>query len=82
VGGAVGGGLIGFGQLLGLHQSALAVVLENTDRDAVVAAMKGFGAEAMYAELQGETLVKLEELTEDDEVTAEAEEAFESINAE
>lgn len=95
VGGAVVGGLIGFGrgsdrrnlrglvnEQLGLRQSALAVVLENTDRDAVEAAMKGFGGEAIYTELQGETLVKLEELTEDDEVTAEAEEAFEEINAE
>jgi uncharacterized membrane protein len=95
VGGAVVGGLIGFGRgndrrnlrglvndKLGLHQSALAVVLENTDRDAVEAAMKGFDAEAIYTELQGETLAKLEELTEDDDVTAEAEEAFEEIDAE
>jgi uncharacterized membrane protein len=95
VGGAVVGGLIGFGrgndrrnlrglvdEKLGLSQSALAVILENTDRDAVEAAMEGLGGEAIYAELQGDALVKLEELTEDTEVTAEAEEAFDEVNAE
>lgn len=94
VGGAVVGGLIGFGRgndrrnlrglmsdKLGLHQSALAVVLENTDRDAVEAAMEGLGGEAIYTELQGESLAKLEELTEDDEVTSEAEEAFDEIDS-
>ena len=93
VAGAVVGGLIGFGRgndrrnlrgllndKLGVDQSALAVVLENTDRDAVQAAMEGLGGEAIYAELQGESLAKLEELTEDDEVTSEAEEAFEEID--
>lgn len=93
VGGAVVGGLIGFGRgndrrnlrglmgdKLGLHQSALAVVLENTDRDAVEAAMEGLGGEAIYTELQGESLAKLAELTEDDDVTAEAEEAFDEID--
>jgi uncharacterized membrane protein len=95
VGGAVVGGLIGFGrgndrrnlrglvnEKLGLRQSALAVVLENPDRDAVEAAMEGLGGEALYTELQGETMAKLEELTEDEDVTAEAEEAFEEIDAE
>jgi hypothetical protein len=95
VGAAVVGGLIGFGRgndrrnlrglvndRLGLRQSALAVVVENTDRGAVEAAMSGFGAEAVYTELQGETLAKLEELAEDEAVTAEVEEAYEAVDAE
>ena len=92
VGGAVVGGLIGFGrgndrrnlrglvnEKLGLHQSALAIVLENADLDEVKAAMDGFDGEAIYTELQGDSLAKLDELTGDDEVTAEAEEAFDEI---
>ena len=59
---------------------ALAVVLENTDRGAVEAAVEGLGGEAIYTELQGASLAKLDELTEDDEVTAEAEEAFDEID--
>ena len=95
VGGALVGSLIGFGRgndrrnlrgvlnkRLGISESALAVVLENTDRWAVENAMKGFGAEAIYTELQGETLAKLEELAADEDVTAEAEEAFEELDAE
>ena len=87
VGGAVVGGLIGFGrgnerrnlrglvnEKLGLHQSALAVVLEDPDLEQIEPAMRGLGGEAIYTELQGETLAKLEELTKDDDVTAEAEE--------
>ena len=94
VGGAVVGGLIGFARgndrrnlrgllddRLGRSQSALAIVLEDTDRDAVRAAMEGFGAEAIYTELQGETLSKLEELAGNEDVTAEAEEAFEEVTA-
>ena len=93
VGGAVVGGLIGFGRgndrrnlrgllndELGVEESALAVVLENADRDAVEAAMKGLNGKALYTELQGEALAKLDELTEDDDVTAEAEEAFDDID--
>lgn len=92
VGGAVVGGLIGFARgsdrrnlrglvnkRLGLDQSAIAIVLENTDRTAVENAMKGFDGEAIYTELQGESLNKLEELTEDEDVTSEAEEAFGEI---
>ena len=95
VGGALVGTLIGFGrgnerrnlrgllnERLGITESALAIVLENTDRWAVENAMKGLGAEVLYTELQGETLAKLEELAEDDEVTAEAEEAFEELETE
>ena len=95
VGGALVGSLIGFGrgnerrnlrgvlnEKLGITESALAVVVENTDRFYVENAMKGLGAEVIYTELQGETLTKLEELAEDAEVTAEAEEAFEELEAE
>ena len=67
---------------LGLEQSALAVVLENTDREAVQAAVEGFDGEAIYTELQGESLAKLEELTKDEDVTAEAEDAFDEIETE
>ena len=94
VGGALVGSLIGFGRgndrrnlrgllnkRLGITESALAIVLENTDRWAVENAMKGFGAEVIYTELQGESLAKLEELAQDDEVTTEAEEAFEELDA-
>ena len=95
VAGAVIGGLIGFGrgndrrnlrglvnEKLGLHQSALAVVFEGANLDEVEAAMRGFEGEAVYTELQGESLAKLEELSHDDEVTAEAEEAFDEIETE
>ena len=95
VGGAVVGGLIGFARgnerrnlrgllndELGIHQSALAVVVEGTDRENVEAAMRGLNGKAIYTELQGEALAKLEELSEDDDVTAEAEEAFEEVSAE
>lgn len=95
VAGALVGGLIGFGrgsdrrqlrslvnERLGLRQSALALVVENADRDEVAGALGKMGGEAVYTELQGETLVKLEELAEDEEVTAEAEEAFEEVEAE
>ena len=54
-------------------------MLESTDREAVEAAVAGLDGEAIYTELQGESLAKLEELTSDEEVTAEAEEAFDGI---
>jgi uncharacterized membrane protein len=94
VGGALVGSLIGFGrgadrrdlrglinERLGLHQSALAVVIENGNREEIAGALAKMGGEAVYTELQGETLVKLEELAADEEVTAEAEEAFDEVNA-
>ncbi|HSF86256.1 MAG TPA: DUF1269 domain-containing protein [Acidimicrobiia bacterium] len=94
VGGALVGSLIGFGrgserrdlrrlvnERLGLHQSALAIVVENGNREEIEGALRKMGGEAIYAELQGETLVKLEELAADDEVTAEAAEAFDEVSS-
>jgi uncharacterized membrane protein len=95
VGGAVVGGLIGFargndrrnlrGQVdekLGMDNSALALVVENTDWDAVTAAMEPYGGELVYSELQGTALAQIDELTEDAEVTAAAEEEFEEVVSE
>lgn len=89
VGGALVGSLIGFGrgserrelrdlvnERLGLEQSALAIVVENGNREEIAAALTAMGGDAVYTELQGASLAKLQELASDDEVTAEAAEAF------
>jgi uncharacterized membrane protein len=90
VGGAVVGGLIGFGrghdrrnlrglvdEKLGANQSALAVVAEDVEWGHVNDAMKHFGGELLYTELQGDSLTKLEELAADGDVTLAAEEELE-----
>jgi uncharacterized membrane protein len=95
VGGAVVGGLIGFGrgndrrnlrgqvdEQLGMNNSALAVVLENTDWDALNTATKPFGGETVYSELQGSSLAQIEELTKDPEVTAAVEDEFDEVVSE
>jgi uncharacterized membrane protein len=95
VGGALVGGLIGFGrgsdrrelrravnEKLGARESALALVVENADREQIRGALSTMGGEFVYTELQGETLLKLEELAGDEEITAEAAEAFEEVEAE
>jgi uncharacterized membrane protein len=94
VAGAVAGSLIGFGRSgdrreirdlltdkLGIEQSALAVVVENGNREEIADALRAMGGEAVYVELQGETLAKLEELASEQELTAEAEEAFDGVSA-
>jgi uncharacterized membrane protein len=93
VGGALVGSLIGFGrsserrelrdlldERLGPEQSALAIVVENGNRDEIAGALGAMGGEAIYTELQGESLAKLEELADDDDLTAEAEEAFDEVS--
>ena len=95
VGGAVVGSLIGFGHSrerrdlravlhdrLGIEQSALAIVVENGNRVEIADALRAMGGEPLYVELQGDSLVKLEELTEDEELTAEAEDAFDEVKGE
>ena len=89
VGGALVGSLIGFGrgserrelrdlvnERLGMDESALAIVVENGNREEIAGALAEMGGEAVYTELQGESLAKLQELASDDDVTAEAAEAF------
>ena len=92
VGGAVVGGLIGFArgndrrnlrgvvnERLGMNQSALAFVASDADWAAIKAAMDTFEGDTVYAGLQGESLVRLEQLAEDEEITGAAEEAFEEV---
>jgi hypothetical protein len=67
---------------LGRDQPALAFVGEDVNWDAVTTSMASFDGEQVYATLKGDSLVRLEELTEDENVTAEAEEAFEEIDTE
>ncbi len=87
LGGAVVGGLIGLGrgndrrnmrglvnQKLGINESALAVVGEGVQWEAVQAGMTQFGGETVYTELQGDTLTQLEDMATQDDVTAAAEE--------
>lgn len=94
VGGAVVGSLIGFGRSgdrrdlrslledrLGIEQSALAIVVEDGNREEIAEALRLMSGEPLYVELQGDSLTKLEELAEDDELTAEAEDAFDEVNA-
>lgn len=94
VAGALVGSLIGFGrssdrrdlrdllnERLGIEQSGLAVVVENGNREEIAGALRAMGGEAIYTELQGQTLAKLEELAADEELTAEAEEAFDEVSA-
>lgn len=69
------------GDHLGPDDSALAIVAENADWDAVAAAMEPFGAAFTYAELKGDALSKLEELTSDTEVTGAAEMDFEEVDS-
>jgi len=92
VAGALVGSLIGFGRSsdrrelrdlltdrLAVGQSALAVVVENGNREEIADALREMGGEAVYTELQGGTLARLEELAADEELTAEAEEAFDEV---
>lgn len=89
VGGALVGSLIGFGRSgdrreirtmlndkLGMEDSALAIVVENGNRPEIADALAAMGGVPVYVELQGDSLAKLEELSDDEELTAEAEEAF------
>jgi uncharacterized membrane protein len=54
---------------LGVEQSAIALMLDDPiDWDVVREIGGAFGAELLYAELRGETLVKTAELAEDEDV--------------
>jgi uncharacterized membrane protein len=94
VGGAVVGGLIGFmrgndrrnlrGKLsdkLGIDQSALALVVEEADWDQLKAGLDGFEGDTAYVGVKGEALVRLDEMTEDEDVTAAAEEGFDEVSS-
>ena len=64
---------------LGIDNSALVVVVDQADWDATQSAMERFGGKSRFVELQGSSMVRLEQLTEDSEVTAVAEETFADI---
>ena len=64
---------------LGIDNSALAVVVDQDDWAGTESAMERFGGETVCAELQGSSMAELEQLTEDSDVTAAAEEAFADI---
>ena len=67
---------------LGLDQSAIALMLEDPiDWDVLREVGAQFGAELLQAELRGEPLTKVEELTEDEDVQQAAEEEFHEVIA-
>ncbi|MFW2382412.1 MAG: hypothetical protein ACN4GZ_11695 [Acidimicrobiales bacterium] len=68
---------------LGLQQSAIALMLDDPiDWDVVREMGKAFDAELLYAELRGETLAKVGELAEDEDVQKAFEEEFGEVVAE
>ncbi|MGB5303113.1 MAG: hypothetical protein WBP17_08195 [Gemmatimonadota bacterium] len=68
---------------LGAEQSAIALMLEDPiDWDVLREVGNTFGAELLMAELRGEPLAKLEELSEDEDVQQAAEEEFDDVVAE
>lgn len=96
IGFAAVGGLIGYirgaerrrirdeiNEKLGPEQSAIALMLEDPiDWDVLREVGNTFGAELLMAELRGEPLAKLEELSEDEDVQQAAEEEFDDVVAE
>ncbi len=64
---------------LGPNDSALAVIVENADWDAVKAAIEPFQAEFVFAEMKGMDLSRLEELTGDKAIITAAEEDFAAV---
>jgi len=96
IGMAAVGGLLGYmrsddrrklrekvNEQLGMNQSAIAMMLEDPiDWDVVREMGNAFGAEVLHAELRGEPLTKVEELTEDEDVQQAAEEEFHEVVAE
>lgn len=96
VGGAAIGGLIGFvrgkerrelrdkvNERLGPQESAIAVMLEgSTDWDLLHELGDAFDAELLHAELRGDSMAKVEELAEDEDVQQAIEEEFHEVVAE
>ena len=67
---------------LGAEQSAIALMLDDPiDWDVVRDIGNAFGAELMFAEFRGETLVKTEELAEDEDVQKAFEEEIGEVAA-
>ena len=96
VGGAAVGGLIGFvrgkerreirdkvNERLGQQESAIALMLEGSiDWDLLREMGAAFDAELLHAELRGESMAKVEELAEDEDVQQAIEEEFHEVVAE
>lgn len=90
IAGAAIGGLIGFArgndrrnvrgmvnEKLGTNNSALAVIAEDINWEAIDKSATDMGGELMHAELQGSSMTKLEELAADDDVQEATEEEIE-----
>lgn len=96
LGGAAIGGLIGFvrgkdrremrdrvNQELGLDESAIALALgDPVDWELLKSAGNAFDAELLHAELRGESMARLEELIEDEDVQQAVEEELGEVVAE
>ncbi len=96
IGGAAIGGLIGFvrgkerrelrdtvNERLGHKESAIALMLEDSiDWDLLREMGNAFDAELLHAELRGESMAKVEELAEDEDVQQAIEEEFDEVVAE
>jgi uncharacterized membrane protein len=96
IGGAAIGGLIGFlrskdrrelrdkvNEKLGQEESAIALMLgDPIDWDLLSEMGQAFDAELLHAELRGESMTKVEELSEDEDVQRAIEEEFDEVVAE